>query len=108
MEQCPDCEVNIGDLHTPGCDYEDCPYCGRQALTCKHAGSIPMDDALPWLGCRKMESAAVKMGWYARLGAPGQGYIPCERAEFGAWPDVGRVLEQLHWNRQLKEFVPPC
>ncbi len=107
MEQCPDCEVKIGQLHLEGCDQEDCPYCGLQALTCEHAGSIPMDDRMPWQGCRKMESAAVKMNWYARLGAPGQGWISCDKHEFGAWPDLNRVVGEMRWSRDLKEFVPP-
>lgn len=107
MDHCPNCKVKMGELHSHGCNEENCPYCGLQSLICVHAGNIPMDDRLEWEGCGKMEKAAVKMDWYARLGAPGQGWIPCNKHEFGAWPDLNRVVKDLVWDRSLKEFVPP-
>lgn len=33
-ECCPDCLVPRGAFHHPGCDIEQCPRCGEQALTC--------------------------------------------------------------------------
>jgi len=40
---CPGCGVYYGDLHTPGCDVEQCPRCGAQSIRCgcedaPHAG----------------------------------------------------------------------
>lgn len=31
---CPDCGVQTGELHTLGCDKEQCPECGMQLIGC--------------------------------------------------------------------------
>lgn len=31
---CRDCAVFRGELHVPGCDAEECPACGGQAIGC--------------------------------------------------------------------------
>ena len=33
-ERCPDCQVERGELHVPGCDGEQCPACGQQLIGC--------------------------------------------------------------------------
>ena len=32
--RCHDCDVQAGELHLPGCDVEECPKCGWQAISC--------------------------------------------------------------------------
>lgn len=32
-KRCHDCGVTSGQLHIPGCDMEDCPRCGVQAIS---------------------------------------------------------------------------
>src|SRR5882724_2115155 len=32
---CHDCAAIKGQLHTPGCDVEECPNCHEQALSCR-------------------------------------------------------------------------
>jgi hypothetical protein len=36
-ETCHDCGVERGELHTKGCDVEQCPECHTQLISCDHA-----------------------------------------------------------------------
>ena len=31
---CHDCQAHCGEFHAPGCDAEECPKCGEQAISC--------------------------------------------------------------------------
>lgn len=46
MAACGDCGVLLGSFHHPGCDIEQCPSCGEQALMCGCADNSedPGDD----------------------------------------------------------------
>lgn len=33
---CPDCNAAEGEYHEEGCDWETCPVCGGQLLSCGH------------------------------------------------------------------------
>lgn len=33
-ENCHDCNCPPGGYHHPGCDWEKCPRCGEQAISC--------------------------------------------------------------------------
>lgn len=31
---CPGCGTYYGELHRPGCDFEECPACGEPSVSC--------------------------------------------------------------------------
>ena len=33
--RCPDCAVEVGEFHLPGCDIERCPRCAGQSISCE-------------------------------------------------------------------------
>lgn len=37
--RCPECGVNVGGFHHQGCDWELCPRCGTQLISCQHGPS---------------------------------------------------------------------
>lgn len=36
FQTCPDCGVEDGRVHHNGCDFERCPVCKEQFISCKH------------------------------------------------------------------------
>jgi hypothetical protein len=34
QKRCSDCAVKLGHFHHPGCDWEECPRCGLQLISC--------------------------------------------------------------------------
>lgn len=39
-QPCHDCGVGVGGYHHFGCDWERCPHCGGQLITCQCADEI--------------------------------------------------------------------
>ena len=35
MDRCHDCGCAAGEHHSPGCDWEQCPFCGMQLIGCR-------------------------------------------------------------------------
>jgi hypothetical protein len=103
--ECPECGARPGEVHRRGCDVELCPYCGDQLVRCRCPESFPpLDDRLVWSGTFPGVEECEEFGWYARL-VPGQGWVTCDREELDAEPDLYRLHEEAHWDRDSKRFV---
>ncbi len=61
-DPCPDCGAEPAEFHEEGCDIEQCPYCGRQLLSCACASRPPLDDRLPWGGVWPGAEACQRFG----------------------------------------------
>lgn len=106
---CPDCGAEIGQLHAPTCDVEQCPYCGHQLLSCccdgLGIGEVPADDRMPWSGRWPGEAECEEFGWFAELVA-GSGWKSVEgKPGPSAIPDLNRLHVMARWNRKKKRFV---
>lgn len=46
-EECPDCRVERGQFHHEGCDWEVCPFDGKQLLSCPYDRGHEPEPARP-------------------------------------------------------------
>jgi hypothetical protein len=92
-ERCPDCHVPIGSKHKAGCDVEQCPHCGQQALLCDGFDSNDTRRQ-PWTGMWPDEADAKRLGFFI-------GDDPSR-------PDLNRLPTECVWNfdRQRWELRP--
>ncbi len=103
-EQCPNCGVDPGQYHVPGCDVERCPYCGGQLISCRCDDVPPLDDRMPWTGEWPGVAECREFGWYATPGP--RGWVPCGQDEPGlVMEDLNRLHAQARWDRRNKRFV---
>jgi hypothetical protein len=101
---CPECHVSAGEWHRPGCEGEQCPYCGDHAVDCDCAAKpIPLDDRIRWSGSRPWEEACGHFGFFERQVRGG--WIPCDPDEPGSMPDIVRLMTECSWDRLEKRFV---
>jgi hypothetical protein len=103
-DRCPDCDVGLGKFHKTGCDIDQCPYCGRQLISCRCRRTPPLDDRMPWMGVWPGVAECHEFGWFARL-VPGKGWVPCKSDEPGAVADLNRLHMEARWDRGRKRFV---
>lgn len=110
-QDCHDCRAKPGELHDPGCDTEQCPECGRQAISCEHGKDVLYEDGelwekrLPWTGVMSMIEEAVEYDLFVRW--QGGRWVKCEKDNREAMPSRNDVLRHCLWDREKKRFVKP-
>lgn len=114
-KDCHDCHAKPDELHDPGCDTEQCPVCGGQAITCEHGEELLHKkgklwrERLPWSGIWSMTMEAVEYGFFVRWEGPrvpGQGtWVKCREDHPDAMPSRNDVAEHCRWDREKKRFV---
>lgn len=86
LRRCHDCWAKEGELHTPGCDMERCPFCGGQLISCecryKHL----------YADCFKPQTWNYQLHKFE--GHPTNG-LPEEVYDNGLPPEVLKVWEQM-------------
>jgi hypothetical protein len=126
LKPCPSCKSGPGDLHLSGCDLETCALCGGQMIACgcnAHTDDYvrevtKLGGRLPWAGDTQGVAECVEWGWYASRGfrplsnaSSGtvaemvESWIPCERTDPGAVPDLNRLATEARWDRKQRRFV---
>ena len=107
---CPDCNAKPGEKHGNSCDFETCPVCGGQLLSCGHYPN--REERLVWTGEHEMHKAAEEFGFYCYEDPNGYGkpemhygHIPCEKDHPGAHPDLNRVYRECQWDPKAKKYM---
>jgi hypothetical protein len=92
MKKCPDCGVEPGQTHSPGCDVERCSICKGQAISC---GCTKKQKSQIWDGEWPGTQECIERGWYA---VENQGrwpqakfWVPCRSNTQGAICDMNRL-----------------
>lgn len=135
IRKCGYCGVEPGQHHTPGCDIERCPRCGRQAISCnciyEVCGMNPhtLEEDYPgiygngptpemyekwdaeWGGKRQPWSGEYPGAKECREFGwyarllPGRGWVSCGKDEPGASEDLNRLMIEAVWDRERQRFV---
>ena len=103
-DSCRDCGARPGEFHEPGCDVEQCPYCGGQLISCECRRKPPLDDRMAWTGLWPGVAECREFGWYARM-VSGKGWVSCGSDEPEAIEDLNRLHIEARWDRGEKKFV---
>jgi hypothetical protein len=100
-DECPECAVEIGEVHRLDCNCSECPNCGQMRLNC---GLTRGEDRLPFTGYLAGEAEAEELGWYVRRVGDAE-VVSCDADDPGAFLDTQRVLDQGRWDRDAECFV---
>ena len=97
-------------FHVEGCDFETCPACGGQLISC--GCDFKDSERIPWSGERPAKTAAREFDFWcywdpAGAGIPKRfyGHIPCEPTHPKASLDLNRVYRECAWDRASGKFL---
>lgn len=130
MRPCPDCAVEPGQVHEPGCDVARCKQTGNQALQCmgeddvaalvadgddpedyeaaQHPGSCL---GTTWTGRWPGQVECEELGWWCVF-TPGRGFTQVTAGTPGFRHDLNRLIlahctGELVWNIERERLVLP-
>lgn len=134
-ENCPQCDVSIGQTHTPGCDIEICPFCGAQMLQDKcsyehfginvttmaaehpdiYCNGLPDDMAEKYeefVGPHLLKWDGVWPGvrecreyGFWSKWVDGTGWVECSENDPEAGEDLNKLAVLSHWDKEQKRYV---
>lgn len=102
--KCPGCGVDVGQEHdtSRGCDVEQCPECGCQALSCRCTNTPA---PLVWTGLWPGAAECAEFGWWAVRNPNGPGWIAVPAGTAGAVHDLNRLRRDARWDKLLRGWV---
>jgi len=98
---CPDCGVDVGEIHNPGCDMETCPECGGQYLGCECRSKL---QRLIWTGESRGKLECREFGWYSKM-VKGSGWVSCDKNDVGASENLNRLHKDAIWSKDYGRFI---
>jgi hypothetical protein len=101
---CPDCNVEPGEEHQPGCDVERCSVCKGQFISCGHDDHDP--SKTKWDGEWPGTAECRERVWFAKEtpGGPFGHWTPCLPNTPGAIHDMNRLA---HFHATGKDDLYP-
>lgn len=98
VDKCPDCSVEPGVVHEPGCDVERCKLCGWQAIGCN---CPPERDGTTWTGKWPGELECEEFDLMRDPSAEGYRVVPWDFNELATQHANG----QLKWDVDQERLV---
>jgi hypothetical protein len=93
LRTCPDCAVEPGQCHIPGCDMGRCPSpgCNGQAISCGCGGEYNQN-LVKWTGLWPGKQECRDRGWYAKFNH-NRGWQKCSAEDPEAREDLNRWMD---------------
>ncbi len=92
---CPDCGVDVGNVHLKGCDTERCTQCKGQSLSC----NCDTKEREAWSGIAYEEVMLLceEEDMYCKF-APGEGWVKVSKEDPDATHDLNTAIMMLMKN----------
>lgn len=105
---CPDCGVDIGEEHVPGCDVQICGVCGCQRLMCDcpEPSFVMVDGYLIWDGEWPGLKECREYNFWCYRNPNGPGWILCNFDHPDATEDLNSMVTTLVFDPSVQRFVP--
>lgn len=103
IKDCYDCGAKVGELHIKGCLDEECPFCGRQLVTCycdiDYGRRTINKNRIPWSGCSNIVTSCFELGYMIKYES--------KDGKIDWMADANRVIKKCIWNSDLKTWLTP-